>query len=86
MKKNKILLLFLSGLLCFCVMSFSNFLIYSFSFFIKKFKNNNLQFDYIKAFLDIKFTTIFSIINLIIFSIFILIFLKYFNNKQSINF
>ena len=63
MKKNKILLLFLSGLLCFCVMSFSNFLIYSFSFFIKKFKNNNLQFDYIKAFLDIKFTTTFSIIN-----------------------
>ena len=82
MKKNKILLLFLSGLLCFCVMSFSNFLIYSFSFFIKKFKNNNLQFDYIKAFLDIKFTTTFSIINLIIFSIFILIFLKYFIAKK----
>ena len=82
MKKNKILLLFLSGLLCFCVMSFSNFLIYSFSFFIKKFKNNNLQFDYIKAFLDIKFTTTFSIINLMIFSIFILIFLKYFIAKK----
>lgn len=82
MKKNKILLLFLSGLLCFCVMSFSNFLIYSFSFFIKKIKNNNLQFDYIKAFLNIKFTTTFSIINLIIFSIFILIFLKYFIAKK----
>lgn len=82
MKKNKILLLFLSGLLCFCVMSFSNFLIYSFSFFIKKFKNNNLQFDYIKAFLNIKFTTAFSIVNLIIFSIFILIFLKYFLAKK----
>jgi len=74
MKKNKILLLFLSGLLCFCVMSFSNFLIYSTNFFIKKIKNSNLQFDYTKAFLDIKFTTAFSIVNLIIFSIFILIF------------
>lgn len=82
MKKNKILLLFLSGLLCFCVMSFSNFLIYSTNFFIKKIKSSNLQFDYIKAFLDIKFTTTFSIINLIIFSIFILIFLKYFIAKK----
>lgn len=82
MKKNKILLLFLSGFLCFCVMSFSNFLIYSFSFFIKKFENNNLQFEYIKAFLDIKFTTTFSIINLIIFSIFIIIFLRYFIAKK----
>jgi TraG/TraD family protein len=82
MKKNKILLLFLSGLLCFCVMSFSNFLIYSTNFFIKKIKNSNLQFDYTKAFLDIKFTTAFSIVNLIIFSIFILIFLKYFIAKK----
>ena len=82
MKKNKILLLFLSGLLCFCVMSFSNFLIYSTNFFIKKIKNSNLQFEYIKAFLDIKFTTTFSIINLIIFSIFILIFLRYFIAKK----
>ena len=82
MKKNKILLLFLSGFLCFCVMSFSNFLIYSTNFFIKKFKNNNLQFEYIKAFLDIKFTTTFSIINLIIFSIFIIIFLRYFIAKK----
>ena len=82
MKKNKILLLFLSGFLCFCVMSFSNFLIYSTNFFIKKIKNSNLQFEYIKAFLDIKFTTTFSIINLIIFSIFILIFLRYFIAKK----
>lgn len=82
MKKNKILLLFLSGFLCFCVMSFSNFLIYSTNFFIKKFKNNNLQFEYIKAFLDIKFTTTFSIINLIIFSIFVIIFLRYFIAKK----
>ena len=82
MKKNKILLLFLSGFLCFCVMSFSNFLIYSTNFFIKKIKNNNLQFEYIKAFLDIKFTTTFSIVNLIIFSIFVIIFLRYFIAKK----
>lgn len=82
MKKNKLLLLFLSTLLCLCVMSFSNFLIYSTDFYIRRIRNNKLQFDYIKAFLDIKFTTTFCIVNLVIFGIFFLIFLRYIISKK----
>ncbi|MDY3050815.1 MAG: type IV secretory system conjugative DNA transfer family protein [Parvimonas sp.] len=86
MKKNKFFILFLGCLLCLCIMSFSNFLIYSVDFFIKKFKNNTLQFDYLKAFLDIKFSTTFCIVNLVIFGIFLLIFLRYFISKKIDNF